>query len=80
MFVNYIVHELGLKNEYLVLAGREKIMLIIVTSECLLSKKVRRALRLCSFWQKFEVFYRPEWNHMQINFEYLQIQNRILNN
>ena len=33
----------------------------LVTSGCLLSRKVWWAVRIGSFWPEIEVFYRPEW-------------------
>ena len=33
---------------------------MLVTSRCLLSRKVLRAVWIGSFWPKIEVFYRPE--------------------
>ena len=33
----------------------------LVTSDCLLSRKVLWAVRIGSFWSKIEAFYRPEW-------------------
>ena len=53
----------------------------LVTSGCLLSRKVWWAVRISSFWQKIEVFYRPEWTkvmNLKMNFKYFQIQKWML--
>ena len=43
------------------LAGGQNLYKFLVTSGCLLSRKVLWAVRIGSFWPILEVFYRPEW-------------------
>ena len=54
----------------------------LVTSECLLSRKALWAVRISGFWQKNQVFYRPEWtkggDYMKMNFDYFQIPKWML--
>ena len=47
-----VVHELEPKK---------RVYEFLVTSGCLLSRKVLWAVRIGSLWPKIEVFYRPEW-------------------
>ena len=49
----------------------------LITSGCLLSRKVWWAVRSSNFWRKIEVFYRPEWTkvmNLKMNFKHFQIQ------
>ena len=73
-----IAHELEPKKMGIWLRRVDKTQRrFLVTSGCLLSRKVWWAVQIGSFWRKIEVFYRPEWTkkggHMKMNFEYFQI-------
>ena len=49
----------------------------LVTSGCLLCRKVWRAVRISSFWWKINVFYWPEWTeviNLKKNFKHFLIQ------
>ena len=62
-------------------AGKQNIIRFLVTSGCLLSGKIWWAIQISSFWQRIEVFYRPEWieiMNLKINFKYFQIPKWML--
>ena len=68
----------NLKNGYF---RANKTNRFLVTWGCLLSGKVWWAVQISSFWQKIEVFYRPEWTkvmNLKMNFKYFQIQKWML--
>ena len=49
----------------------------LVTSGCLLSRKIWWAVQICRFWPKIEKFYK-RGDHMEMYFEYFQIQKGML--